>query len=145
LIAWKQAHQLALAVFHRLRDVPGEHRWLRSQLGRAAVSVPANIAEGYSRNSIREYIHFLSIARGSLAETEYFLLFLRDAGLIKAQAYTELDSLRVAAGRSLFALLRSLQQKNNLAGRGPTRVGEERADYLEPGNGDRAGDLEFDP
>ncbi|MBI1886687.1 MAG: four helix bundle protein [Chloroflexi bacterium] len=82
LKAWQRADDLACAVFAAVSLIPARHRWLGEQLARAAVSVPANIAEGYSRGSLKDYLRFLDIARGSLAEVEYYLHFLRKNGII---------------------------------------------------------------
>ncbi len=128
LIAWQKAHQLALGIFRTTQPLSRDQNWLVTQLTRAAVSVPANIAEGYSRESTRDYLRYLQIARGSLAETEYFLLFIRDAGLLPASVVDDLDTKRTDVGRLLVGLIRSLQRK--VASQQPTsRIGDERAAY----------------
>lgn len=72
--AWQLADQLALKVYSVTRRFPKEEIYgITSQLRRAAISVPTNIVEGASRNHKKEYLHFLYIARGSLAETEYLV------------------------------------------------------------------------
>jgi four helix bundle protein len=72
--AWRLADDLTVASYERTRSFPREEIYrLTSQLRRAAYSVPANIVEGASRESKRDYLHFLYIARGSLSETQYFL------------------------------------------------------------------------
>ena len=72
--AWKLADYLTVAVYERTRSFPREEIYgLTSQLRRACYSVPANIVEGSSRESKRDYLHFLHIARGSLSETQYFI------------------------------------------------------------------------
>jgi four helix bundle protein len=72
--AWKLADDLTVAVYERTRSFPREEIYgLTSQLRRAAYSVPANIVEGSSRESKKDYLHFLYIARGSLSETQYFI------------------------------------------------------------------------
>ena len=71
LEAWKFAMQLVKAVYQMTSDFPAEERYgLAQQMRRAAVSIPSNIAEGAGRNGPKEYLHFIGIARGSLAEME---------------------------------------------------------------------------
>ena len=83
---------------------------------RAAVSAPANIAEGYSRGSLREYLHHLSIARGSLAETEYYLHFMHRNGVLDVDSFNRLSSLHCEAAGLLYALIRSLSKKSQEEG-----------------------------
>jgi four helix bundle protein len=72
--AWKLADDLTVVIYEKTRSFPKEERYeLTSQLRRAAFSVPANISEGSSRESKRDYLHFLYIARGALSETQYFV------------------------------------------------------------------------
>ena len=69
LMVWQKAMELAVAVYAATAKLPRDERFgLASQLQRAAVSVPSNIAEGHARQSQREFAHFLSVALGSLAE-----------------------------------------------------------------------------
>ena len=72
--AWRLADDLTVAVYERTRSFPREEMYgLTSQLRRASYSVPANIVEGSSRETKKDYLHFLYIARGSLSETQYFV------------------------------------------------------------------------
>ena len=72
--AWKLADDLAVAIYEHTRRFPREEIYgLTSQVRRAAYSAAANIVEGSSRESKRDYLHFLYIARGSLSETGYFV------------------------------------------------------------------------
>jgi len=109
LDAWRLSDDLALEVFKLSRHLPTDLRWLGVQALRAATSVPANIAEGYSRSSKREFLQFLSVARGSLTELEYYLHFLRRSELIDQQTYDSLTRLRRRAGQTLFGLMRSVR------------------------------------
>src|SRR5204863_4087524 len=82
--AWKLADDLTVALYERTRNFPREETYgLTSQLRRAAYSVPANIAEGSSRESKRDYLHFLYIARGSLSEAQYFVHLARRLGYLE--------------------------------------------------------------
>jgi len=72
--AWRLADDLTVAIYERTRAFPREELYgLPSQIRRAAYSVAANIVEGPSRESKRDYLHFLYISRGSLSETQYFV------------------------------------------------------------------------
>ena len=116
LRAWQKADDLACAIFALLETLPANSRWLASQVIRAAVSAPANIAEGYSRGSLREYLHHLSIARGSLAETEYYLHFMHRNGVLDVDSFNRLSSLHCEAAGLLYALIRSLSKKSQEEG-----------------------------
>lgn len=75
LIVWQKAMDMTVEVYELTELFPSQERYaLTSQLTRAAASVPANIAEGSGRGSVKDYANFLAIARGSLMETETFLL-----------------------------------------------------------------------
>jgi four helix bundle protein len=111
LLAWQRADDLASAVFRASEGLPSQHRWLASQISRAAVSVAANIAEGYARGSLGDYLRFLDIARGSLSEVEYYIHFLAKESLIKQSEAEQLERLRADAGFLLFRLWQSLKAK----------------------------------
>ena len=111
LKAWQVADDLAFVVVNLSRSIGSEDRWLAAQLKRAATSVPANIVEGYSRLSLREYLHHLSIARASLAETEYWLHFTRRLGFITDEQHAQASPLLHEAGNLLYGLIRALAKR----------------------------------
>ena len=79
LRAWETSHQLVLRVYQMTQDFPQSEQYgLVSQMRRAAVSVPANIAEGFKRRGIQEKIRFYNIAEDSLEEVKYFLILSKD-------------------------------------------------------------------
>ena len=127
LRAWQKAHALALRAFEASESVRSRQRWFADQFIRSAVSVAANIAEGYNRGSIREYLQFLNIARGSLAEVEYYVLFSQDAGLLSSEAVKELSILVDDTGNLLLGLIRSLQAEDG--GRRTRLIREESPPY----------------
>jgi len=103
--AWQLADELTVAIYEATRGFPREEAYgLTSQIRRAAYSVPADLAEGASRDSKRDYLHFLHIARGSLAETQYFAHLSGRLGYL-----AEPDRARLAdQARSAFACLHGL-------------------------------------
>ena len=79
LTVWKKAHSFVLSVYHLSADFPkSEIYGLTSQLRRASVSIPANIAEGFKRRSSAEKGRFMNIAQGSLEECRYYLILTND-------------------------------------------------------------------
>ena len=87
LLVWQRSHKLVLAIYAASVGFPRiEQFGLTSQLRRAALSVPTNIAEGSKRQSESDFSRFLNIAEGSLAETEYLLMVSRDLGYIQPAA-----------------------------------------------------------
>jgi four helix bundle protein len=113
LKVWQKAMDLAEDVYRLSRQLPREEQYrLTSQLLRAVASVPANIAEGYQRGTRKDYAHFIAIARGSLAETETFIMLAGRAGFIPdAKAKTILDQADEVS-RMLYSLRQRLASKS---------------------------------
>jgi len=110
LIAWQEAIRLVEIIYRDTSAFPNEETFgLKTQIRRAAVSVPSNIAEGSARNTTGELVQFLGIARGSLAELETQIeLAVRLGFLNKA---TDAENQVVRVGRLVGALLKSLQRR----------------------------------
>ena len=88
LVAWQKAHTFVLAVYQLSGLFPALERFgLCSQFQRAAVSIPANIAEGYRKLGIADKLRFLNIAQGSLEECRYYVLLSKDLGYIDSNTY----------------------------------------------------------
>jgi four helix bundle protein len=109
LAVWQRSFELSIAVYKLTRDFPAEELYgLTSQLRRASVSIPSNIAEGYGRATRRDYRNFISIARGSVLELQTQLAIARELkfgqpdGLLKVQEGAE------EVGKMLWALLQKL-------------------------------------
>ncbi len=84
LNVWKLAHELTLDVYNRTRVFPNEEKYgLTSQMRRSAVSVPANIAEGFKKRGSKDKARFYNIAQGSLEELRYYFILCRDLGYLK--------------------------------------------------------------
>ena len=108
LLVWQQAMELAVGIYKTTKRWPKEELYgLTSQARRAAVSVAANIAEGYGRETRASYEHFLRVAQGSLKELETHLLI---AQRVEIASNDELGSL-LAATESVGKLLRLLLRK----------------------------------
>ncbi len=83
LLIWQKGIKNVVLIYQLVKSFPKEELYaLSSQLKRAAVSVPSNIAEGYGRNSEKSFSHFLNIARGSLYEVETQLTIAKELGFI---------------------------------------------------------------
>jgi four helix bundle protein len=105
LVVWQRSIQLVKEIYRVSRYFPDTERYgLVSQLTRAAISVPANIAEGNARATRRDYAQFVSIARGSLAEVETYLIIAVELGYISSDEITALNQELDEIGRMLTAL-----------------------------------------
>jgi four helix bundle protein len=83
LIAWQKSHELVLEVYRISKQFPSDERFgLTSQLRRAAVSIPANIAEGFKRRSQPEKCRFYNIAEAPLEEARYYFILAKELGYI---------------------------------------------------------------
>lgn len=109
LTVWQKAYELTLDIYKASKKFPKEEMYgLSSQLRRAAVSIPANIAEGYERNHRKEYMQFLFVSKGSLGEVETQLLLARDLGYFSESDYSMIECKRSEATRLLTGLIKSL-------------------------------------
>ena len=106
LKVWHKAHTLVLDVYRRSAGFPSEERFgLTSQLRRAGVSIPANIAEGCGRRTDADFARFLDYAMGSASEVEYHLLLARDLGFLETDAHDQLHTQTTEIKRMLASLL----------------------------------------
>jgi four helix bundle protein len=112
LIAWRKAIDLVTAIYEYTRSFPDSERFgLTSQLRRAAVSVPSNIAEGQGRASTGEFNQFLGHARGSLLEIETQILIARNLGFLASTDSELLLTKCAEVGRIVNGLMGSLKNK----------------------------------
>jgi four helix bundle protein len=111
LLVWQRAHELVLAVYKMTDKFPKSEMFaLTSQLRRAAVSIPANIAEGQGAGTKPQFARYLDIAKGSLSEVEYYLVLAKDLQYIKPETYTETESIRSVVGFLLYPLIGSMRK-----------------------------------
>src|SRR5215210_3440151 len=112
LTAWKKAMQLAKLVYSLTGSWPKDEVYgLTTQIRRAAVSIPSNIAEGQGRFSTKEFMHFLSIAHGSLLEVETQALIAQRLGYLPGETAEHLLTSSAEVGRLINGLFRSLAEK----------------------------------
>src|SRR5438270_13940956 len=110
LIAWQKAMDLAESAYRASAKFPREERYgITSQLQRAVVSVPSNIAEGQGRGTTKEFLHFLYIARGSTQEVQTLLYLSQRLGLLDPDGLQRLLSLSVEIAKLVNGLMNSLK------------------------------------
>jgi four helix bundle protein len=103
LEVWQLADALALRIYQETRGFPKEELFgLTSQLRRAALSVPTNLVEGYSRKGDKELAHFVNIALGSLAETGYLMDFAHRLGYFAKDVHDSLAMEADLLGKKLW-------------------------------------------
>lgn len=107
LNAWKEAHQLVLAVYRLTKGFPKEELFgIVNQMRRAVVSITSNIAEGFSRTSFKEKVQFYAIAQGSLTELESQVLVARDLKYMQAAESAFLEAKILVVHKILNGLLK---------------------------------------
>lgn len=112
LDVWQAAHDFVLGVYQITEKFPKEEVFgLTSQFRRAAISIPANIAEGYAKYGSKDKVRFYNIAQGSIEECRYYLILGRDLGYQNdASLYEKLESL----SRQLKAYIKGIKSNSGL-------------------------------
>lgn len=111
LEVWQEAHQMVLLVYRETGVLPTEEKFgLISQMCRSAVSVPANIAEGFKRRSAAEKIRFYNIAQASLEELRYYFILCRD--LEYGVPYPPFIEKAESISKKLTALIKSIERSH---------------------------------
>lgn len=112
LLVWQRSYALALKIYRATSDFPKHEQYgLTGQMRRACVSIPSNIAEGYTRGHTTEYIRFAGMAYGSLAELQTQLMLARDLEYMNTETYDDLCAGYEELERMLAALIRGLKAK----------------------------------
>lgn len=112
LVVWQKAHAFVLLCYHITKKYPKDELFaLTSQTRRAAVSIAANIVEGFKRRSIKESIRFYIIADASLEETKYHLLLAKDLRYITNEEYINLQNKFEEVGKLLHGWIQSQKKK----------------------------------
>ena len=112
LHVWHKAHALALGIDRLTKRIKiTQYASFKNQIFRAALSIPANIAEGRRKESEKEFARFLGIAAGSSSELESHLMFARDAGIIGEGEFVALLSQTIEVRKMLYALMKRLSDQ----------------------------------
>src|SRR5207253_10300784 len=116
--AWRSADDLTVAIYERTRSFPKEEAYgLTSQLRRASYSVPANIVEGSSRESKKDYLHFFYIARGSLSEAQYFIHLAGRVGYLSSGKVASLHGQTKVTFGCLHRLIQAVEKETGKLGK----------------------------
>ena len=114
LEVWKQSHNLVLLIYKIIGNFPASEKYaLSDQIKRSAYSVTANIVEGHSRQTTKEFIKFLYQARGSMEELRYFLLLSKDLRYLTHAQYDALEERSISINKMLNSLITAVKQKLN--------------------------------
>ena len=109
LLVWQKGLGLAKQIYQLTQSFPNEERYgLTTQIRRAAVSIPSNIAEGQARSGKKEFIQFLYFARGSLAEIDTQCLIAKDLGYVSEKQYEDIYTTIDELKRMLYSLVNKL-------------------------------------
>jgi four helix bundle protein len=115
LIVWKKSVELVKNVYVLTKKFPEEEAFITvSQMRRAALSIPSNIAEGYGRDTRKEYAHFLSIAYASTLELETQLIISKDLDFAPEKTFETTEMLLVEVSKMLYAMRIKLTKRPTL-------------------------------
>jgi four helix bundle protein len=111
LVVWQKSHELVIEIYRATENFPDNERFgLLQQIRRSSVSVAANIVEGKSRKTDKEFSSYLYNSRGSLEETRYHLLLARDLKFIELNQFEELEKLASEVSVLLNRLINSVSK-----------------------------------
>ena len=113
LKVWQKSHQLTLQINQHTRNFPNEELYgITSQIRRASLSIPTNIAEGCGREGGRDFARFLQIAMGSATEVVYLILLCKDIQLLSPQIYEDLQIETTQIKKMLASFIKKLRSEN---------------------------------
>ena len=108
LLVWQKAHQFVIEIYSITKDFPKDELYgLTSQFRRAAISIPANIAEGYTRKGEKDKLRFYNISQGSLEECRYYIILSNDLGYLKN---SEINNLLEEISKMLVSYMNKIKQ-----------------------------------
>ncbi|MBK9632924.1 MAG: four helix bundle protein [Bacteroidetes bacterium] len=112
LIVWQKAIEFVTVIYKTTKLFPSDEKFnLITQINRAVISVPVNIAEGYGRESSKNYLQFLRISRGSILELETLLLISKNLNYLPIKDYEKLTENLNEISKLLQGLIKSIQNK----------------------------------
>jgi four helix bundle protein len=115
LKVWDKSHLLALAIYKKTASFPKDEIYgLTSQIRRASVSIPANIAEGCGKFNQKDIIRFFQISLGSIHETEYYLILCKDLNYLNLEDFDQLNSILNEVKAMLISLIKKSKEKADL-------------------------------
>ena len=115
LIVWQKSIQLITDIYALTKTFPMDERFgIVSQINRAVISIPSNIAEGWGRELSKNYLQFLRISRGSLMETETLILIAKNLDYINEKDFYQINVKIEEVGKILQGLIKSIQHKTKL-------------------------------
>lgn len=113
LIVWQKGVRLCKAVYEATEKFPKSEIYeIVSQMRRSAVSIPSNIAEGRSRNTTKDFLHFLSIALGSASELETQVEIAKELSFLPERKYIEINGLLTEVSKMIVGLMKKLDSKS---------------------------------
>ena len=113
LIVYQKAYRLALEIYRVTEGYPKDELYgLVSQMRRSSVSIPCNIAEGYRRGHVKEYVQFVWIAQGSCGELETLVSLSKDLGLMGQETFVDVYARQDEVSRLLRGLISSLTRRD---------------------------------
>jgi four helix bundle protein len=114
LLVWQKGIKLVKEIYRATRDFPPDEKWgLVAQMRRAAISIPSNIAEGQARRTTKEFIQFISIAEGSVAEVDTQLIIAYELGYCDRATTDPISCMLEELRKMLNSLRRKLTEKND--------------------------------
>jgi four helix bundle protein len=112
LIVWQKAVRLVTDIYSVSKKFPSDERFgIVSQLNRAAVSIPSNIAEGWGRETSKNYLQFLRTSRGSIMEVQTLLIISKNLNFISQMEFDSLSGKTEEVGKILHGLIKSIREK----------------------------------
>ncbi len=116
LYVWKEGHKLVLQIYQITKSFPTQEKFaLVDQMCRAAVSITSNIAEGFSRQGVKEKIQFYLMAKGSLTEIQNQLYIARDVNYINVAKFNEIWEQTVVVHKLITGIIKSVRSFNHKA------------------------------